>query len=112
MITYPDFSFVCGVVEKSTIDVDAITNPTLIVEVTSKTTEAYDRTQKLAAYKTIPSLKVVMFVSHREHRVTVVERVASEWTTREFVAGQVARAETLPAELSVDELYSVLGQFR
>ena len=112
MLTYPDVAFACAGIEKSTIDIDAIINPTLIVEVTSKTTEAYDRTQKLAAYKTIPSLKVVMFVSHREQRVTVVERAGNEWTTREFMAGQIVRAQTLPAELSVDELYSVLGQFR
>lgn len=129
IITYPDVSFVCGRVQKSTIDTDAIINPTLIIEVTSRTTESYDRTEKLLAYQTIPSLRAVIFVSHREHRVTVVEREpmrsdndansttsgtprpASNWETREYVAGQAAYVNSPAVSLNVDDLYSVLLQF-
>src|SRR5688572_11300873 len=65
MSTYPDVSFVCGPVRRSTIDTDAIVNPTVVVEVTSKTTESYDRGDKLVAYQSLASLKAVLFVSHR-----------------------------------------------
>lgn len=129
IVTYPDVSFVCGKVQKSTIDTDAIINPTLIIEVTSKTTESYDRTEKLLAYQTIPSLRAVIFVSHREHRVTVVERelvrsemaespssrggpqAVSNWETREYLAGQTAQVNSPVVKLNVDDLYSVLSQF-
>lgn len=41
--TFPDVSVVCGEAVASAIDADAITNPTLLVEVTSKSTEDDDR---------------------------------------------------------------------
>lgn len=111
MITYPDVSFVCGKVEKSTMDTDAIINPALLVEVTSKTTESYDRTQKLLAYQTIPSLCCVIFVSHREQRVTAVERGSDGWATREYGQSQLVQVTSPQALFAVDDLYSVLSQF-
>jgi Uma2 family endonuclease len=41
--TYPDLSIVCGELETAPDDKDAITNPTVLVEVLSDSTEAYDR---------------------------------------------------------------------
>jgi Uma2 family endonuclease len=110
MMTYPDAFFVCGPTTRSTIDTDAITNPTVIVEVTSKTTESYDRTEKLAAYQRIDSLRAVVFVSHREHRVTIVERAEASWLSTEFRGGERAVISSPPAEFAVDELYQVLAR--
>lgn len=110
MITYPDVSFVCGPIRRSPIDTDAIVNPTVLVEVTSKTTEAYDRGDKLLAYQTLPSLRAVVFVSHREARITVVERDEQGWSTRDFRAGERVVLKAPAAELAVDEVYSVLQQ--
>lgn len=110
MTTYPDVSFVCGPIRRSTIDTDAIVNPTLLVEVTSKTTEAYDRGDKLAAYQSLASLRAVLFVSHREARITVVQREGDAWSTTDFIAGQRVRLSTPAAELAVDDVYAVLRQ--
>jgi Uma2 family endonuclease len=41
--TYPDLSVVCGALTTSPRDPNAITNPVLLVEVLSPSTEAYDR---------------------------------------------------------------------
>jgi Uma2 family endonuclease len=103
--TFPDVSVVCGDAVAPSIDPNAITNPTLLVEVTSKSTEDYDRGDKLSQYKQIPSLRVVLFVSHRTRRVTCIERVGSDWQEREFRSGETVSITEPALELAVDELY-------
>ena len=53
--TYPDAAVYCGSIQTWRTRDDVATNPSLIVEVLSKTTEAYDRGEKFGAYKLIPS---------------------------------------------------------
>jgi len=72
--TFPDVTVVCGPTEPARIDKNAITNPTLIVEVTSKSTEDYDRGEKLNHYRQCQTLQAIVFVSHRRAQVTLVER--------------------------------------
>jgi Uma2 family endonuclease len=65
--TYPDVMAVCG--ERLFWDErrDVITNPTLIVEVLSDGTESYDRGDKFAYYRSLPSLQAYLLLS--QHRV-------------------------------------------
>lgn len=67
--TYPDVVVVCG--EPSFLDDrrDMIDNPTLIVEVLSETTESYDRGEKFARYRSLPSLAEYVLVA--QNRVAV-----------------------------------------
>ncbi|MFW5689999.1 MAG: Uma2 family endonuclease [Spirochaetota bacterium] len=104
--TFPDVSVVCGEREVSSIDRNAVTNPTLLVEVTSRSTEDYDRGEKLAHYKQLGSLAAVLFVSHRRPQVTVVERTPDGWREREFRPGEDVELEAPALRLSVDELYA------
>ncbi len=69
LFVYPDATVVCGPLE--TFDGDTATNPTLVVEVLSDSTEAYDRGTKFEHYRTIPSLREVVLVS-QDH--PIVER--------------------------------------
>ncbi len=103
--TFPDVSVVCGPIVAAECDPNAVTNPTILVEVTSRSTEDYDRGEKLSHYKQLASLRAVLFVSHRERRVTVIERAHAGWQEREYRSGEAARVSTVPLELSVDELY-------
>ena len=48
-----------------------MTNPRILVEVTSDSTEDYDYGEKLTHYKQIPSLAAIVIISHREARVDV-----------------------------------------
>jgi Uma2 family endonuclease len=66
--TYPDVTVVCGRLEYDSLDPHAIANPTLLVEVTSPSTEAYDRGEKLNHYRRIPSLQEIVIVAHGERR--------------------------------------------
>lgn len=104
--TFPDVSVVCGERELASIDRNAITNPTLLVEVTSKSTEDYDRGEKLSHYQQCPSLRAVLFVSHRRTQVTVLARNGAAWDTREYRSGQRVEVSALSLEFSVDELYA------
>lgn len=103
--TFPDASVVCGDAITPAIDPNAIANPTLLVEVTSKSTEDYDRGDKLSQYKQIPSLCAVLFVSHRTQRITCIERVGTEWHEREFRSGETVTVVTPALEFTVDEIY-------
>jgi Uma2 family endonuclease len=104
--TFPDASVVCGERELASIDRNAVTNPSLLVEVTSKSTEDYDRGEKLNHYKQCPSLQAVLFVSHRRPQVTVVSRSGAEWDTREYRRGERVEVPGLALEFSLDELYT------
>jgi Uma2 family endonuclease len=104
--TFPDATVVCGERRVSPRDANAVTNPTLLLEVTSNSTEDYDRGEKLANYKQLPGLEVVMFVSHRRPQVTVVERIPEGWSQREIRSGEELVLRSPPVRFAVDELYA------
>ncbi len=104
--TFPDATVVCGPIKTSPIDSHAVVNPTLLVEVTSDSTEDSDRGDQLSHYKQIDSLKAVLFVSHRTPRVTLVERQGASWQEREHrMSEQVVVAEP-NVTFSVGALYA------
>ncbi len=103
--TFPDVTVVCGERRLSDVDKHAVTNPTLLVEVTSRSTEDYDRGEKLSHYKQCPSIRAVLFVSHRRPQVTLVERGEAGWQQRDFRAGETVQMRGPSVSLAVDELY-------
>jgi Uma2 family endonuclease len=105
LTTFPDVTVVCGPRRTASIDVNAVVNPTLLVEVTSHSTEGYDRGEKLSHYKQIPDLAAVLIVSHRRRQVTIIERSPAGWAQREARAGEVIVVDSLSLSLAVDDLY-------
>ncbi|MEM7655214.1 MAG: Uma2 family endonuclease [Bacteroidota bacterium] len=63
---YPDVSMVCGPEERSEKDSKAITNPSLLIEILSDSTEAKDRGLKFQQYRMLPSLREYVLVSQKE----------------------------------------------
>ena len=61
--TYPDVIVVAKPVELQSGRRDTITNPVLIAEVLSKSTKAYDRDDKFAAYRSIPSFQEYLLIA-------------------------------------------------
>ena len=104
--TYPDVTVVCGRTLRATDDATAVTNPVLVVEVTSPSTEDYDRGEKLTHYQRLPSVKEVLLVSHRRP-VLVVHRREPDgaWSTIEATGGQFLDLTSVGARVSVDEVY-------
>jgi Uma2 family endonuclease len=104
--TYPDITVVCGRLETSSLDANAVTNPVLIAEVLSDSSEAYDRGQKFAHYRRIPSLREYVLVSQHEPRIESYWRDEhGTWSLREAVAGQQLRLASLDVQLDVDTIY-------
>lgn len=103
--TFPDVSVVCGEQQTAAIDKNALVNPSILVEVTSRTTEDYDRGEKLSHYKQIPSLRAVLFVSHRRKQITLVSRVADGWTVRECRSGEQVVLGEPELSFEVDDVY-------
>ena len=105
LTTFPDGSVVCGEAQASPIDRHAITNPSLVFEVTSRSTEDYDRGEKLSHYKQLPALRAVCLLSHRRPRITVVTRDDDHWTVREFRSGEAVTLEHPALTVAVDDVY-------
>ena len=63
LYTYPDVVVVCGEPEFLDREVDTLLNPTVLFEVLSESTEAYDRGVKFGHYRKIPSLREYVMVS-------------------------------------------------
>jgi Uma2 family endonuclease len=104
--TYPDAAVICGRTQRAADDPLAVVNPVVLVEVTSPSTEEYDRGEKLRHYKHLSSVREVLVVSHREPRLTIHRRdEAGAWTVIEAGAGQELVLESLGARLAVDDVY-------
>jgi Uma2 family endonuclease len=76
LYTYPDLSVVCGEPQLLDRSRDTLVNPTLIVEVLSPSTEAYDRGRKFEHYRSIDSLRQYLLVSSDRIRVDLFTRQA------------------------------------
>ncbi|WP_437927764.1 Uma2 family endonuclease [Sorangium sp. So ce291] len=113
LATYPDVTVVCGPLERDAEDGQAVTNPTLIVEVLSRSTEEYDRGDKFDHYKNLTSLRQYVLVSHRERSVEVWTRGVDDVFTSSITrAGDVALLVSIGAQLDVHELYEAAAEPR
>ncbi|HEY5955046.1 MAG TPA: Uma2 family endonuclease [Polyangiaceae bacterium] len=104
--TFPDATVVCGERQRSNLDRHAVINPSLLVEVTSPSSEDYDRGEKLSQYKQLSSLRAVLIVSHRRPQITVVERTSGGWQEREVRSGEMVSLDVPSLSIAVDELYA------
>ena len=102
-IYYPDVMVACGEATRVEMIVEA---PSLIVEVTSRSTRATDRREKLDAYRRMPSLLVYLIVDQRRRHVLVYSRAdGGGWERDEVDAdGEIAVA-FLDARITMDQIY-------
>ncbi len=106
LATYPDVTVVCGSWERDPDDAHTIVNPTVLVEVLSPSTEAYDRGEKLEHYKRIPSLRACLLMAHDRREIEIWTREDTEpWKRALVVSGQVAEIAAVSSTLDVDTIY-------
>ena len=101
---YPDATVVCGGVERSEHG-PAVTNPTVVVEVLSPTTAAWDRGGKLERYRRIPSLQAVVFVETDRVRADAVVRDGNRWVLQDADADGRLVLDAIGVPLDVAALY-------
>lgn len=103
---YPDATVACRPVESDPLDAQTITNPRVLVEVLSDSTEAFDRGAGFIAYRELPSLTDYLLLSQHEARVEHYERAADgDWLLRTSTAGGEVVLASVGVRLPVDELY-------
>jgi len=106
--TYSDVSVVGGELRFADPEQDPLVNPTLLAEVLSDATEAYDRGEKFEHYRRIPSLQACLLASQHQ---PVLERclwgTASQWTVHEAL-GTEASLEVSPLRIALplSEIYA------
>jgi Uma2 family endonuclease len=108
LYTYPDLVIVCGEVETDPNDDDTITNPRVIVEVLSPSTEGYDRGAKFRNYQQVPSLTEYVLVAQDE---AVCERFVRQtdgtWEYTSFVGlDAVLALAAVPVRVTMADLYA------
>ena len=103
---YPDGSVVCGPPAFDDATRDTLLNPTVLIEVLSDSSEAYDRGDKFAQYRAIDTFKEYVLASQKEARIEYFRRLPDgSWLFRSFQRGDRVRLESIGVELSVDRAY-------
>lgn len=104
---YPDVTVICGKPEMVDNRVDTVTNPILLIEVLSPSTEIEDRNDKLEEYLKINSLKEYLLVSQDKAKVEQFYlKEDGSWGFK-LVTG-LAKSITLPSigcDLSLADVY-------
>lgn len=109
--TYPDVTVVCGELEGDPVDPSGatITNPTVLVEVLSASTEHDDRGSKWLHYQLIPALQEYVLVSQSEPRVERYRRLPDgRWEYTDHTGGSVPLVTG--AEIDLASLYDALPE--
>jgi Uma2 family endonuclease len=91
--TCPDASVICGGLVLSKDDIRAITNPRVIFEVLSKSTENYDRGPKFELYQHLDSLEEYVLVSQEDAKIAQYVRCEGGTWRYKLIAGPEATLE-------------------
>lgn len=105
---YPDCTVVCGEIETSKNEVNSITNPVLIVEVLSKSTALYDRSDKFHLYRKLSSLKEYVLIEQNRYIVDVnfKSKKSDFWKiTRYEGLEEIIHLQSLDIKISMKDLY-------
>lgn len=108
---YGDLSALCGEPQYERIGgLRTLTNPALIIEVLSHSTEGYDRGYKFTHYKSIPSFcEYLLIAQERPHVSHYVKQEDGWWNQREYTEmDAVVQLISLDCELSLQEIYEAV----
>ena len=107
LFTYPDVIVVCGQAQFDDSQRDTLLNPTLIVEVLSDSTEAYDRGRKFEHYRKLESLmEYVLIAQHRPHVESYRRQPDQRWVLTESDGLESSlRLDAIDCELALAEIY-------
>ena len=107
LYTYPDVTVVCGAAQFEDTQQDTLLNPTLIVEVLSESTEAYDRGGKFAHYRKLASLlEYVLIAQTKPHIEHYIRQPDNRWLLEEAESWHgTVHLPAIDCHLSLAEVY-------
>ncbi|MBW4513890.1 MAG: Uma2 family endonuclease [Timaviella obliquedivisa GSE-PSE-MK23-08B] len=108
IFTYPDVMIIAGEPEYVSNRTDIITNPVVIIEVLSKSTQAYDREGKFNAYRTIPSFQEYLLVDQTRIHVgqSFITGKKQGWFREYDDEDEAIALAAVPFQISLNDLYS------
>jgi len=112
LYTYPDITVVCSEAQFEDTQQDTLLNPTLIVEVLSESTEAYDRGGKFAHYRKLTSLMEYVLIAQTKPNVEhYVGQPANRWLLAEAASfHQTLHLPSIDCHLVLAEVYDNINR--
>ena len=105
---YPDVVVVCGEPQFDNDEFDVLLNPTLVIEVLSKSTRFRDKTEKLIAYQKMESLRECLLVEQIEPRIEhYIKQTSKQWLLKIYEdLTEVVFIEAIECRLPLAEIYA------
>lgn len=105
--TYPDIMVVKTPLEYQEGRTDTLVNPVMIAEVLSKSTKGYDRDEKFAAYRTIPTLQEYILIDqYTMHIEQYFKTDNNQWIFSEFTDGNInLNLASISCQMTLSDIY-------
>lgn len=98
---------ICGPPEFEDDQRDVLLNPRLVAEVLSESTERYDRGDKFASYRSLPTLEDYLLVSQTKAQLEHYHRLPDgTWLLRILGPGEVLSLPSLECAIAVDAVFA------
>jgi Uma2 family endonuclease len=107
LYSYPDVMVIDGELQFQPGRKDTLMNPVLILEVLSKSTQAYDRGDKFAPYRTLPSFQEYLLVNQYKQSIEhYVKTSPKKWNFQEYdETDLVVPLRTIGLEITIGDIY-------
>lgn len=107
LYAYPDVTVACGERLYDGNEPPSLLNPALLVEVTSDSTEDYDRGTKFLHYQAIVALQEYLIISHHARRVDHFQRLENgQWLGTTATAEGNVRLPILEGAFALADIYA------
>ncbi|KOP24893.1 hypothetical protein AMR41_15765 [Hapalosiphon sp. MRB220] len=105
--TYPDILVIQGNPALYNNRIDTITNPLLIVEVLSKSTQKYEHTDKFRFYRSIPEFREYVLINQYEFQIEqYIKTGKGEWLFREYeTEDAIINFVSIDLEMAIANIY-------
>ncbi|MEO6636645.1 MAG: Uma2 family endonuclease [Ginsengibacter sp.] len=107
LFTYPDISIICGEIITLNNDDYNVLNPSVIIEVLSKSTKNYDRGEKFKLYRAIPTLREYILVDSESIHIEVFRLNDNQhWELEEYNSTtDVLHVKAIDEKVQLEEIY-------
>ncbi len=82
LYTYPDLTVVCGEPRFADGEFDTLLNPSLLVEIRSKSTETYGRAWRFGQYRAIESVQEYLMIASARMSIELYRQASGDWLPR------------------------------
>jgi Uma2 family endonuclease len=103
---YSGGSIICGPPEHPAHDDQSTTNPTVVIEVLSPSSEGDDDGEKRSDFQALASLQAYVLVAQDQRRVKVYRRMGAEWRVATYGDGDSFELPALSASIPVADVYN------